>query len=469
MRKALLFLLLLLLVLPLCGLAANAEYDANQPDRLASSNLRAQSAIVIEMDTGEVIFEKNANDVRAPASTTKIMTVLLGIMMGDPESIVTVSQYATMVPEDCSKVPLVAGEQLKLSDLLRATMVSSGNDGAIAIAEHISGSEGNFVALMNEAAARFGATNTRFNNSHGYTDEYHYSTARDLAVIMQAAMENETFREIAALTSYTLERNEWSPARRMTAQNQVLVQQGEDNEFYYPAMIAGKTGTTTEAGYCFVGAANRDGVQLISVVLKDTRAGRWTDTKRLMEYGFTQYVSTSVEMIYRENPKAIEISGFDLEDPDRGRLELSIRKLNPTADDHLVGFAGKTDSWMRVYNMRTTVSYLRKLEAPVEAGEVMGVMTYTPEDPNKEPVEYELLAARSIQKRATLAPSIEEIRMYTEADPNPFPRFSFNFLMLILAPVLSVIVISQVLYKLFTRKRKPKLKRGTRYSTRYYR
>ncbi len=446
---------------------ASQEYDPKQPASLSSGQIRAQSAIVIDTGTGEAIFEKNADDMRFPASTSKIMTVLLGILMGNPDDLVTVSQNAINIPEDASRIPLVAGEQLLLSDLLRMTMVASGNDGAIAIAEHISGSESAFVGLMNDAAMRFGCTGTRFNNAHGYHDENHYTTARDLARIAKVAMENETFRQIAALTAYTLPGSQWSQARRKTAQNAVFT--NTENQYFYPDMLGIKTGYHQEAGYCFVGAAERNGVELISVVLKDDAPGRWRDTIRLLEFGFALYVTTSIEEIYRENPKIVEITSFSLDDENLGRLELAIRKLDPTADDQLVGFADKPENWTRIYNMRTTINYSRKLDAPIEAGEVVGIMTYTPEGADALPVEYELVAARSVARRASLAPSYDEIVMYTEADPNPFPRFSIELLFLLLAPVFAVIMLSQLFFKLLTRKKKPKIKRRTGYTTRYYR
>lgn len=446
---------------------ASQEYDPGQPANLSSDQIRAQSAIVIETETGEAIFEKNADDMRFPASTSKIMTVLLGILMGNPDDLVTVSQNAVNIPEDASRIPLVAGEQILLSDLLRMTMVASGNDGAIAIAEHISGTESAFVGLMNDAAMRFGCTGTRFNNAHGYHDENHYSTARDLARIAKVAMENETFRQIAALTAYTLPGSEWSQARRKTAQNAVFT--NAENQYFYPDMLGIKTGYHQEAGYCFVGVAEKNGVELISVVLKDDAPGRWRDTIRLLEFGFALYVTTSVEAIYRENPKTVEISSFALDDENLGRLELAIRKLDPMADDQLVGFADKPENWTRVYNMRTTINFSRKLDAPIEAGEIIGTMIYTPEGENALPVEYELVATRSIARRASLAPSYDEIVMYTEADPNPFPRFSIELLFLLLAPVIAVIVLSQLFFKLLTRKKKPKIKRKTGYTTRYYR
>lgn len=446
---------------------ASQEYDPQQPANLSSDQVRAQSAIVIEMGTGEAIFEKNADDMRFPASTSKIMTVLLGILMGNPDDLVTVSQNAVNLPQDASRIPLVAGEQLLLSDLLRMTMVASGNDGAIAIAEHISGSESAFVGVMNDAAMRFGCTGTRFNNAHGYHDENHYSTARDLARIAKVAMDNATFREIAALTTYSLPRSDWSQARKKTAQNAVF--SNADSQYFYPSVMGIKTGYHQEAGYCFVGAAEKDGVELISVVLKDDSPGRWRDTVRLMEFGFAQYITTSIEEIYHKSPKTVEISSFALDDPELGRLELAIRKLDPLADDNLSGFKDKTENWTRIYNMRTSINFSRKLDAPIEAGDIVGIMTYTPEGADALPVEYELVASRSIARRASLAPTYDEILMYTQADPNPFPRFSLELLLLLLAPVISVILLSQLFIKLFSRKKKPKIKRKTGYSTRYYR
>lgn len=469
-RCAALSLLLVLLFLLLPQSALATEYDASRPESLTAAQLRGQSALLIDAQTGDVLYEKNADDMRYPASTTKIMTILLGIMMGDSDAVVTVSENAVNLPPGSSSIPLVAGEQLPLSDLLRMTMVSSGNDGAVAIAEHISGSESAFVALMNDAARNFGATNTHFVNASGLHDENHYSNARDLALIARIAMQDATFREIAELSSYTLPKSDWSAARKKTARNSVLMVPGEDNTLFDPDITGIKTGFTNPAGYCFVGSASRGGVELISVVLKASGGYPWTDTTRLMAYGFSRYVSTSVEALYRENPKSVDISGYALDDPELGRLEMNIRKLDPLADDHLVGFAGQTESWMGKYNTRTSINFTRMLEAPIEAGEVMGTMTYTPEGPDSEPVEYELLAGRSIARRIALAPSLDDIRTYTEADPNPFPRFSLEFLALVLLPLAAVVALSQLFYKLLNRKRKPKLSsRRTRFETRHYR
>ena len=460
---------LLLLALFPAFPAFASEYNEARPEDLTARNLRASSAIVIEQTSGQVLYEKNADEMRPPASTTKVLTALLALTMGNQDDLVTVSANAANMPEDASKIGLQAGEQVRLGDLIRATMVQSGNDGAIAIAEHLMGSEAAFVNLMNEAAMRYGCTRTHFTNSHGYHDDNHLSTARDLAIIAQEAMQNEEFREIARLTSFTLPETNLSKARRFNNRALAFLQESDDNKQYYRYATGIKTGQHSLAGDCFVGSAAKDGIQLISVVLNSGSTDKWRDTRRLMEYGFTQYESTSVAELYKENPKVINISSFALEDQDLGRLELNLRKIDPLANDALVAPKGSGDEQLKIYNTRTQIEYSRTLEAPVEAGEVMGTLTYTPLSPGAEPVVYELLASRSIIRRASLAPTLDEIRAYTAADPNPFPRFSLEFLIIILLPVIAVAVISQMLFKLFTRKRKPRVKQKLEYKTRYYR
>ena len=464
---------ILCLVLLLCELPfalASSSYSAERPENLAARDIRGEAAIVMEANTGEVLFEKNADELRPPASTTKVMTALLALTMADQEAMVTVSAYAASLdPEQHSHIGLKAGEQVRMADLIRATMVESGNDGAIAIAEHISGSEQAFVALMNEAAARYGCTRTHFVNSHGFHDDYHLTTARDLAIIAREAMKLDSFREIALLTSFTLPKTNMSDPRRLSSQARRLLNNSEDNQYYYEYATGIKTGFTNAAGYCFVGSANKQGIPMISVVLGTNSAGRWTDTKKLLEYGFTQYVSSSVQEVYDLNPKIISISGYSLDDADLGQLKLDIRKMDLAADDSLVTRKSFEDQQLRLYNERTQIDFTRTLEAPINAGEVVGIMTYTPPGGQAEPVEYELVASRSVLRRASLAPSVEEIYAYSDADPNPFPRFSFEFLLVVLIPVFAVIILSQIIYRLLTRKRKPRVKQKLTYKSRYYR
>lgn len=462
-------LLLALLLLSSTLPAQASEYDPARPDQLANNNLRAESAILIDQSTGEVLFEKNADEIRPPASTTKIMTVMLALLMSEPFDTVTVSPFATMQPEDSQILGLKAGEQLPMGELIRATFVGSANDGSIAIAEHIGGTEENFVNLMNEAAARYGCTNTHFANSHGYHNDNHLTTARDMAIIAREAMQLPEFRQIARMVSYTLPKTNLSDERRVSSQSRALLEQSTDNKYFYPYATGIKTGFTNAAGYCFVGAGTKAGVQLVSVVLKSGSTARWTDTARMLDFGFSQFISTSVTEIYNSNPKVINITGFSLDDADLGRLSLNLRKVNPEEDDSLVSPRNQQGDQEKIYAARTQIEFTRTLEAPITAGEVIGTMTYTPMDSSLPAVKYDLLAGRDILRRASIVPTLEEIKAYTDADPNPFPRFSLEFLIIILLPVIAVIILSQIIYKLLTRKRKPKVKQKLEYKTRYYR
>ena len=177
-------------------MSSSEDYDPNRPGDLKSSQIKGQSAIVIDARRGTAVFEKNADTAMFPASTTKILTVMIALERSNPEDMVTVSQNVLSLPEDGSMIGLVPGEQLKMEDLLKATMVASGNDGALVIAEHIAGSQEAFAQLMNEKARELGANNSHFANPHGYHDDNHYSTARDIALITRAALQTEGFREI---------------------------------------------------------------------------------------------------------------------------------------------------------------------------------------------------------------------------------------------------------------------------------
>ncbi|MGI6690181.1 MAG: D-alanyl-D-alanine carboxypeptidase family protein [Christensenellales bacterium] len=466
-RIASAFVCLIIAVGILPSARASSEYDANHPENLFAAHIRAESAILIEAESGNVIFEKNADDIRYPASLTKIMTIMIALMMCEDDEMVTVSENAVNIPADSSKIGLKAGETLPMIDLIKATMIKSGNDGSIAIAEHVSGSEPAFVNLMNETARQFGCTNTNFVNSHGYHDEYHYSTVRDIAIIAREAMKYPAFQEIAALWRFTLPRTNMSDARALTSTDADIF--NPESDAYYPYITGIKTGQHSMAGYCYAGSSYKNGISLISVVCKSNKAGRWTDTRRLMDYGYTQYISTSVEEIFRKNPKVVDISAYALDDDNLGRLPLDIQKKDPAANDNLFGLLGQDDMWMHIYNTRTSISYTRTLEAPVAAGEIIGTMIYRPEGSDAEPVEYDLIATRSINRREAAAPSLEAIRAYTEADPNPFPRFSLEFLFIMLLPVFAVMILARLLFKLLTKKRKPRIRRTAGYKTRYYR
>ncbi len=444
-------------------------YDPEHPEELQEEQLYAKSAILIEATSGEVIFEKNADEVMYPASTTKILTALLGIMMGDMTQTVTLSESAANIPSDSSDIPLDVGENINFQDLLYATMLRSGNEGANLIAETISGNMTDFAALMNQAAAMYGCTNTNFMNPNGLHENDHYSTARDMAKIAQAAMQNETFRDIVKTTSYSLKRSNLRGSRVLISGSDALLNPNiEGNEFYYPYAIGVKTGFHARAGYCYVGAAQKDGVELISVVFFTTKAGRWTDTKKLMEYGFSQFTSMTPQELYNKNPTVIETSGFSMDDGDLGRLRLEIKPKEGSRTVNIVATQTEMETMARNLKQAVLIEYTRDFDAPITQGESFGTMTFYPPD-GGSPVAYELVASRSIERRANAPKSIEEIEAEVYADANPFPPFSFELLAIFLSPFVGAAILVAILGRVFRRTGRHRKGRVPKPGNRYFR
>ena len=219
---------------------------------------------------GTISYQKNIYEKMYPASTTKILTAYLAITQGNLDDVVTVSEHAADQASDSSVCGLRAGEQIKLSDLLYGLMLKSGNDAAVAIAEHISGSEEAFAELMNETARSFGATNTHFVNANGLHDEDHYTCVYDLYLIFAHAIEEDFFMQLIQTTSYTVYYSDASGAQAtQTWTNTNKYLNGEVTQPEGVTVLGGKTGTTNAAGYCLVLLSNNDQKEpVISIILK---------------------------------------------------------------------------------------------------------------------------------------------------------------------------------------------------------
>ncbi len=446
-------------------------YDETHPENLVESQLYAKSAILIEADSGDVIFEKSADDRMFPASTTKIMTVLLGLTMGDLGSTVTMDTLAATLPDDnISTIPLSVGETINFKDLLYATMVRSGNDGANLIAEAVSGSIPAFVDLMNQAAQADGCVDTHFANPNGLYDENHYTTARDMAKIARAAMQNEEFQKIAKTYTYSLPKSNLQRSRVLIGTSDNWLNPSEDNTYFYAYATGIKTGYLDSAGYCYVGSAERDGVKLISIVLYTTKDGRWTDSKKLMEYGFSQFVSVTPADLYAMNPTVIETTGYSMDDTDIGRLQLDISPMEDTRTVHVVATKTEVENLARNLKQAVLIDYSRaNFATPVTKGETFGTLTYYPSDGGSA-VTYQLVASRSIARRENAPLSIEEIEATTYADPNPFPPLSVETALMLLAPFVVLYVLVRLLMRLFHRGGRPGRKsRVPKPENRYFR
>ena len=241
------------------------------PCQAKAVSTSATSAILVDVDSGRVLYEQNADARMLIASTTKILTALVAIEEGDLSDTVEVSREAAST--EGSSMYLQEGEELTLEALLYGLLLCSGNDAAVAIADHVGGSQEGFVQLMNEKARELGMTASSFANPNGLDAEGHYSTARDMAKLACAAVENETLMRIASTRQVTI------GGRTMTNHNKLLS--------YVDGCIGLKTGYTKAAGRTLVSCAERSGQRLVAVTLQD--GNDWADHQALYDYGFSSY------------------------------------------------------------------------------------------------------------------------------------------------------------------------------------
>lgn len=254
----------------------------NQVGGLAQAQTSAKAACILEIETGRVLFECDMHHRLPMASTTKVMTALLAIENGNLEDEVTCSANAFGVPG--TSIYLAEGETLTLEEMLLGLMLSSGNDAATAIAEHIGGSVSGFVEMMNARARELGAMNTHFANPHGLPDDDHYTTAYDLALIARAAMGNETFRRLVSTQRATIPWQGRSYDRVLQNKNKLLST--------YPGATGLKTGYTSKAGRCLAFGAQRNGLELVGVVLNC--ADWFNEAARLMDGCYDTYTMARV-------------------------------------------------------------------------------------------------------------------------------------------------------------------------------
>lgn len=334
----------------------------------APPTITAKSAIVMEATTGKILYSKNAEEKKYPASTTKMMSLIVALEYGNLEDVVTASKNAANT--EGSSLWLTEGESEKMLDLLYGIMLISGNDATVAVAEHIAGSVENFARLMTDKAHAIGANNTNFTNSSGLPDPNHYSTAHDLAKIAAYGYKNPLFTKIVSTKEWLMPWPGKEFQRDLYNENRML--------WLYEGANGVKTGYTDAAGRCLVSGASRDGMQLITVVLDSERM--WDDSIALMSYGFQQI-----------KPKKI----FD-----QGEILKTLRVSNGKVDtvplvteSDLILPIGETDD-----EFTTVIDAPAKVEAPIKEGEKVGkVIVYYK---GSEVTNIELLAMQRVEKKS---------------------------------------------------------------------
>ena len=344
--SCLVLVLYLVAILLTPAMASNTIVEHDMPVAEPIS-VTAYAAILMDMDTGKVLFEKDADEKNHPASTTKVMTAYLCLKHGNLNDTVTVSQHAfSNLSQQASTGGLKVGEEMDVHRLLQCLLVVSASEAANVVGEYISGSHEEFVNLMNEEAEALGCTNTHFANCHGLPNFDHMTTARDLATIARAAMEYEEFREIVGTAKTVMEATNKNRETTFVSTNGILPGS------YYPSYqyehaIGIKTGHTTFAGYCLIAAAEKDGHTLLSVILgTGSRTSSFRQTINLFEWGFENYDLLTYEppvvdtgdgqnleevMLEGENPEEVPEGGED------GELEgVNLEEVTAEAEGSLM-------------------------------------------------------------------------------------------------------------------------------------
>lgn len=309
------------------------------PGQAGAVGTSAASAILVDVESGRTLYEQNADARMLIASTTKILTALVAIRNGNLSDVVTVTPEAAGT--EGSSMYLKAGEKLTLETLLYGLLLCSGNDAAVAIASHIGGSQEGFARMMNETAREIGMENSSFANPNGLDHEQHYSTARDMARLACAAVENETLVRIASTRSVT------TGGRTMTNHNKLLG--------YVDGCIGLKTGYTRAAGRTLVSCAERNGQRLVAVTLQD--GNDWADHQSLFDYGFSTYPAARPAILGRTAGEA----------PVQGGMSPSVRLVAANSFAWPLAEGEQLESEIRLDH---------PLTAPVTAGMRVGTMAF---------------------------------------------------------------------------------------------
>ncbi len=358
MKKCLLFIILFITII-------------SNRNIYADLSLECKSNILIDAESGRVLYGNNENRKIYPASLTKLLTALTAIELGDLDDVLVVDDE-TPYEVDGSHIALEPGEEITLKDMLHGLLIASGNDVADVISKNYSSYEGEFIELMNEKAEELGALNSNFVNAHGLHDDNHYTTAYDLSKIAKAAYDNKIIRKIVGKTKYTLEAtNIKKEARHLISTNKLLVGAGYGNQIIinnlwvnmkYEGATGMKTGYTPEAGSCLIGSAEGNNMSLISVVIDGSTTEVYTDTHKLLNYGFDNFEKINLVDL-NEFIKNIEINSGDS------------KYLSLIASNELNAVI-KKDS---VDNISESIS-VKDYNLPIKEGDILGNIEYGLDD-----------------------------------------------------------------------------------------
>ena len=379
--------------------------DGEEPEGTYTTKIRqevkAEAAVVIDAETGDILYGKDAYSKREPASTTKIVTCLVALDELELDQVVKVKTKAV---EMGNIIDVKKGEKFTAEQLMYALMVHSANDAAVALAEEIAGSEDEFAKLMNQKAKQLGANSTNFQNANGLNwawHDQHYTTAYDLAIITKEAMKNKTFRKMVSTVEYTIPKTNKSEARHLINSNKFLWtdeiydavlkevrKDSPDEKVYrpeYEGVIGVKTGLTSTAGAGLVGAKYINGRELIAVVLDSDDDQRWKDMMAMWDYCEDEYYITFMQM--KEGLKVTKVR------VKRGE----VRKVEAVAAEDIAATITKEQEHSKI----DTEIVKAELKAPVKKGDVVGKVKVLYD--GKVINQKKLIAAETVEKGGFLS------------------------------------------------------------------
>ena len=346
-------------------------------------NVNANAALIIETNTGKVIYEKDRDEQNYPASVTKILTAILVLENCNLDDVAIASESAiSQIPDGYVVAPLKVGEEMKIKDLLYALMLKSANDAAYVLAEHVGKNVDFFSDMMNQKAKEIGCTGSHFVNPNGIHNERHYTTANDMYLIAKYAMQNEEFVKIVSTMEYTLPAtNKYEAEDRVMRNTNSFI--NPDSSFYNKNVRGIKTGTTAQAGNCLITDVARDGLEFITVLLgAETSNGKFSETEKMINYAYDNYTLTKIHS-KGDVIKTIEIENATEE----------TKSLNVLIDREIIVINNKeNDANKTIPDIKLNDEIL----APIMAGDELGTISF---DVDGLQYDAKLIAANDVEKR----------------------------------------------------------------------
>lgn len=427
----------------------------NYADSSKVLNIDARGAILIDANTGVTIYEKNSHEKLYPASITKIMTAYLACKYGKFDDTLTASHNAIYgIGQGSSIIGIKEGEQISFLDGLYGIMMESANEVCMMVAEHIDGTVEKFVERMNKQAQDWGCKDTHFNNPHGFHDVDHYTTPYDMSLIAFNAIKDENFSKIWGTVDHTIPATNKSPQRFLHNKDKMLK---PTSDYYYQYALGGKTGFHDDAKNTLVTCAEKDGVKLISVVMKANGYNQaYTDSKTLLDYGFSVYKDNKVYTGGTYTDKIPVYQTYLSEDYNVGELNVTV------AGD----VSAKLPSFVSANDVKTkaVIDYgkdnkANKIYAPIKEGDKVGTMEFTYKD--KTIATADITASNTVESKSDK--KLAEMKLINNV--KSVLHTILNALIFIIPVVIIIIILLVVRNNINKKKKKKRRKKSGKNSS----